>query len=577
MIYLNNKIDLVKKIDLWILNTAIFSLLLRACIPANINVVSPDDDFLGVRLAHNLLHGDWLGAWTNTTLLKPPAYSFFLCISHFISLSPIVLTHLLLLGAFIWFTKICSNIKNFDPIIRKIVSRAIFTILAFNPLLFSAAFSRIYRNEIYTVLLTYLFITTLYLVSNISQLKESSVDQEVSKSYKKKIYASSLLLGLLSSFLIMTRTESTWLIYPCLTLVGGLILTSLAKHLRSRKKLKNWNFKIYLLVISLLFFGLGAPLFALQQINLHVYGSSLISDFSSGQFVRAMNLWESVKSGKSSNLAVPVTKEQRMVVYSISPTAKTLQPFLDANPAAASPVNFWISFNCAATGVCDNAGGAWFPFELRDAAVIAGDIDSESKFQNFFKRISDDISHACKARIITCTRMGFAPGVRSLLEMPKKQIASNSVNVVRTWFTLSPMQDAYINNGNDPDILKIWHSVIKFAKVYLPNSSNSWNYLSPILSLLIAIYIPLTVFLFLCCLLFFAVPRSSQKPTVLKSPLIMGIFSLIFFSLGIGVLSIAWGFEALGVYTIPAQPIFLMICVMGATGIVASKKVNVGA
>ncbi len=56
---------------LYTLSTAA-NLQLRRDIPTNAGSNSPHDDLLGVRVARNILEGNWLGNWDNLILGKPP-------------------------------------------------------------------------------------------------------------------------------------------------------------------------------------------------------------------------------------------------------------------------------------------------------------------------------------------------------------------------------------------------------------------------------------------------------------------------------------------------------------------------
>jgi hypothetical protein len=559
-------------LDPWIFITAIVSLFLRSSIPANINVDSPHDDLLGVKIADSLLNGNWLGSWDNTTLLKPPTYSLFLYFSHWLPVETTVFVQFLLLGAFLWFVNIIRKDFTIQERYRSLVPRIIFTLLAFNPILYSASFSRIYRNQIYVVLLCYLLVATLALTKKLTIFNDEVTASGFNFKKLRIVHSTGALVGTLSSLLILTRQESVWLIAPCFLLIFGLTTKNVFKANKEKKSRQLWGKRNYTCFLALIILGATTPIILVRETNRHVYGSALIQNFSSGEFARAINLWSGIAEGQDSRLFIPISAQQRMVVYKISPTAQKLQPYLDNPDPNASPVNFWISFNCSATGVCDNAGGAWFPFQLRDAAVLAGNIKSERDFQEFFREIADDIVLACAKKSINCSTPGFAPGVKNLQTIPKKRLFSDSINVLNTWFSYSPMLDSYINNGNSPDNLKIWHSVIDFKEVHTGHVEAQWKHLQPLLNLLTTIYQHLTVFLFLGCLTFLAKKRNRKDSSEPKIFILVGMGALAIFCFGVGILSSAWGFTALGIYAIPAQPIFLILCSLGCNLLVASNK-----
>ena len=75
--------------------TILLNLYLRANVPTRAAFLAPHDDQLGLELASNILNGDWLGPWDNRTLAKPPGYSMYLAVAHFIPLQLVVLNQLL--------------------------------------------------------------------------------------------------------------------------------------------------------------------------------------------------------------------------------------------------------------------------------------------------------------------------------------------------------------------------------------------------------------------------------------------------------------------------------------------------
>ena len=86
------------------------SLTLRVLIPPNIIYNSPHDDLLGVKIAQDILNGSWLGSWDNRTLLKPPGYSYFLVLCHYLHITPHVALHILYILASLYFIYVISLI-----------------------------------------------------------------------------------------------------------------------------------------------------------------------------------------------------------------------------------------------------------------------------------------------------------------------------------------------------------------------------------------------------------------------------------------------------------------------------------
>jgi hypothetical protein len=254
--------------------------------------------------------------------------------------------------------------------------------------------------------------------------------------------------------------------------------------------------------------------------------------------------------------SVYVSEGQRKAVYQVSPSAALLAPFLEV-PEGTS----WKISNCQATGICNEFGGGWFPFALRDAAVNAVGIKSESQFQGYFKKLADEIQVACKKNILTCGPGGLAPGVTNLKYMPKKQIVDQAALIL--YSMLEPSK--YVNSipttyESNSDLESQWNSVVS-----LPNSANksaqgTWNSLGSVITLLSSIYTLLNyVFLISIILL---IPRWKPLRTnpVLGFTFIQLLLSVIVFIGGISLLAISWGFqEGLGLYNLPGQSAFLML------------------
>jgi len=148
----------VRTLDFLIIFIFSSSLGLRWLIPAAIAPNTPNDDYLGVMLAHNLIQGHWFGGWTPDLLSKPPAYSFFLMVAHYFPVDPTVLIHLIYLLISLLFLKFTVDFFNSPHKSKEMFMRIGFLFLAFNPAVFAIDFSRIYRTSLDT-LATFLFFT----------------------------------------------------------------------------------------------------------------------------------------------------------------------------------------------------------------------------------------------------------------------------------------------------------------------------------------------------------------------------------------------------------------------------------
>lgn len=364
---------------------AIFSVSLRWLIPPNIILNSMNDDALSVHLSRNILDSGWLGGWGINTLAKPPGYSIFLSLSHFTLIEPHILIHTgFVLVTFLLIKTL--NVKSRNS------TRVIFALIVFNPVLFSPGISRYYQIGL-TSLLMYISIVLLIYAQKNMMVLDRKRDSQV-------CIAQGLTLG----FLLITRQGIIWFIVLTILTYIGLYLISSSQRKQITKLAKSFM----TLMSSLLLFPV-----AVIFINHSAYGYAGIDDFYYGKFAAVSKLWMSVEGESPTNPAQPIDKEKRTLVYSISPTAQSLRETLEGNPGKG-----WKSGNCNAVGVCDESGGAWFPWELRDAVVNAGKIKSEREFQSFLTRIEKEILDACKEGSIKCGNQGSSSVTASLMEYP---------------------------------------------------------------------------------------------------------------------------------------------------------------
>lgn len=125
--------------------------------------------------------------------------------------------------------------------------------------------------------------------------------------------------------------------------------------------------------------------------------------------------------GRDPRPYVVVSTLQRNAVYQISKTTKLLQPTLDSqNNTRNAPA-------CSMIKLCDSSG-AWFPWELRDAAVATGLVYSERSFQEFFGEIATNIEVACKTKVFPCTKTPILVGSKLFDELPLNRVINFSLS-----------------------------------------------------------------------------------------------------------------------------------------------------
>lgn len=542
-------ISAYRRFTLWNLNIFFLSLILRIITPPNILAVSPHDDLLEVQKAISIEHFQWLGPWDNRTLLKPPLYSIFISILHLIHIGPTIGIHILLLLAFLSISK--SMIENV-ALSKKVGEKMrifTFAFLAFNPALYSSDFSRIYR----IALASLLSIVALYIVFRIRHQKFASKAGE-SLIPHGKLIISETFLGIVCGLMILTRDESFWLILPVLTSI--LLVRIRESYGRSKQKVLRLISKSIVEIMIILLAASG-PVVAVSLENQNRYGYFGTNDLVQGSFAATVKLWESVQSDNPHLAAVPVDKSQREKVYAVSVAAKKLEFYLEGPPNTG-----WKIPNCQQTGNCAESGGAWFPFELRDAAMSAMNLKSEVQFQNFFSQIKNDIEEACRKHALKCGNSGLGVGIGPLKISEIPQISKYTWAFFSSFLNLNQASNfGYASNvGVSEEVINTWK--VATGLTIKPSLHTTWvnKFDRSILMVLRYVYqglISITICMFVFRILnrrFVYLRNQSENFVVLFSLSSIFLVSLIY-----GLISNSWGFIAYPwLYGMVAQPIFMV-------------------
>lgn len=532
-------------IDLVLIVLFSISILLRGFIPANLVINSPHDDYLGVELANNLLQGNWLGEWNNRTLAKPPGYSIFLYLCREMGLNPLIMIHFLYLLVCLIFikslkSKFVHNVNFF--------SRITFLVLAFNPAVFSADFSRIYRISLNSVL-CFMFVS---LALAFSDFLDSRNYHRANKRLDRLILSSACLMGFTYASMLLTRAEAYWILVIPLFSIGYFMFLNI-KSDRFRILFRNNSYSFVGKVLFVFIFSIQIPIQLISQLNQSAYGVREVEDYFSGNFSKAIKIWASVDDGRSPLKFVPISKEQRLAVYAISPIAAKLKPVLDGAPNTG-----WKTFNCQNTGVCDESGGAWFPWELRDAVTSTFSVRSAVEFQRVFGDLASQIQDACQRRVLSCSSPGLAPGTQPFDYIPKKQIMDLSAKSFKSLLSLTQAENVNRSDtGQDVKQLQIWRAVTGLDYVINRSEIDDWITLSNVVRLLKMLYEVVIPVLFLLFILMFFGFRKLDSFNVWQ---VSTMISVLLYCSGIAIVEISSGFTiGYSLYTLPCQPILLAL------------------
>jgi hypothetical protein len=201
----------------------------------------------------------------------------------------------------------------------------------------------------------------------------------------------------------MCREEGLWIAPAVVVIVVGLSLAMLVLRRRELRAESTSSAPVWRragrvgiagLILAITFL---APIGLVMARNDSRYGSALTNDTASGTFARAFADWTRVHAGPRS-LHVPITREQRLAVYAVSPAARELQVTLEGAHSR------WLVLSCR--GVADpqcDINGAFTMWAIRDAAAAAGHYGSERDAQTYFGQVADQIQSACSSGRLSCS------------------------------------------------------------------------------------------------------------------------------------------------------------------------------
>ena len=257
------------------------------------------DDMLMVRIANEIGHLAWAGEYDQYTLAKSAGYPLFLAIGHWLHLP-----YGVWLGLYIALVSAVTALSLRPLTQNKIIEGLIYLFILYQPIGFSYAGARIYRNALtpWAALLVFACLIALYLRRN-----------EPSKTLYKWSLACAVSLALFWHI----REDSVWI----LPFVIGASLTILIfkKHSSSVGLLKY----IGALIFPLIF--LGGSCLAVRALNYSCYGVFLENDRTQGTMPEAGSLLMDIEAGSDKRGAVWVSRKALKAAKDASPTMAKLE------------------------------------------------------------------------------------------------------------------------------------------------------------------------------------------------------------------------------------------------------------
>lgn len=331
------------------------------------------DDQLFMKLASNMLKGEWLGKYNNLTLSKGPFFSMWTAFINLLRI-PLLLSEQILyvIATLVLVIALRPVFKKIWPLIL------IFVFVLFNPMSFTdGVATRAMREGIYQPL-TLLFVALF--MGLILRVKFSS----------KKIIFWSIASGLALSALWLTREEGIWVV-PFAVVGTFYALFEVWKD-------ENQLLKHKLLLLAIPFALLGISVFSLAYTNYRIYGVFHTVEFKAPEFLNAYGAMTRVKD-EHWLPDVPVSTAKRMKLYAVSPAFAKLQPSFEGNLGGR-----WTKISSENVNSFDinEIRGGWFMWAFRDAVDKAGYYKDGKSTMQFYQQIADEINAACNEKKLDC-------------------------------------------------------------------------------------------------------------------------------------------------------------------------------
>ncbi len=353
-----------------------------------IDANSPHDDLLFINQADAILHGKWLGEYSNRTLAKGAFYPIFIALSHTLNIP-------LLLAQQVLYTIACFCASLLVWLLAKkakiFMFIVMFTVLLFNPFSFDGNLNlRVNRPAIYYSL-SLLAISSFAIATFLTRTKQ--------KGYAQYVWA--MMSGVFFACAWTTREESIWLAIPLCILGVDITIYSYLHRVGIR------GLSTTLACLSMVVIGI-TPILILNKVY---YGTYMLTESQNADFIAAYGALTRVKHD-TDRIYVPVPKSVREKITSASPTWKIideqLEGYIYENWSTETKKNAPLDGNEL------DIGGGWFLWALRDAVADAGRYKTPKDALTTYRQIAKEINTACNLRTLDCMkkRNTFLPPFR---------------------------------------------------------------------------------------------------------------------------------------------------------------------
>ena len=322
------------------------------------------DEYLMLEQAESLLKGDYLGQYTNLTLVKGIMFPMFLAIINTVGISYLEAVNLLYSIACI------MALYSFGYFIKNKVYKCIFfVVLMFMPYTYSQSTMLVYRDSI-TPALSIMLLSGLFIIF-------LNLDQKFCKSLIWGIVTTAVYVVLWN-----TREDTIWTI-P-LIIVFMILAIGKAIKLNCDWKKRILTFGIIILPIC----GVFCSKMVISTLNYENYGIRTTNELNDSNYTKAVMLIMSVKPEEEIDY-VEITHETLQRIYEVSPAFATLEDVIESQYDQKVEM-LTVGYNP------DNGefNADWITWILRGAAQTEGYYETAEKAEAFWGEVADEVQRA---------------------------------------------------------------------------------------------------------------------------------------------------------------------------------------
>ena len=316
------------------------------------------DDRLMVNQAVNILSGEWLGKYTDMTLVKGMFYPLYLALIHRLGGHYFTVTTILYAMACLLFCmcirKICKS---------NVVLLLIYIVMLFNPVMVSSnVFTRIYRCALTPIQCLLLFAGFFGMYLCIGE-----------KKIKQLFWA--IIAGIGYGTMYLTREDTIW-VFPFIFVITVILLV-LTQYQKQTMQKRVINF--FIVMTPFLIFGMLTC--SVRFMNEKYYGEWVCNEVSETKFPDAVRAIYAVEDPEDID-QVSVSRKKIELLYQNSETLNIMKDYMEES------LVLWTGDD--ATEITD----AHFYWALRTAARMAGAYNSSEISNELYTRIANEVNQA---------------------------------------------------------------------------------------------------------------------------------------------------------------------------------------